>query len=53
MFGEHFKSYEHGLFWKMAMDLGKPHLAYRIKGLAHASIAKALSNEMKEELRHE
>ncbi len=49
MFQEEFKSYEHALFWKMATDLNKPHLATRIKDSVHAGVAKTLSNEMEEE----
>jgi ribA/ribD-fused uncharacterized protein len=42
----HFKSVEHGLFWKMAKDMGEDDLASQIKLSKHAGVAKALSKSI-------
>ena len=46
---EPFKSIEHALFWKMAIDLHKPTLAEQIRNAKHAGIAKRLSKEMSDD----
>ena len=55
MFGEviPFKSFEHALFWKMAMDHGKPSMAYFIKEAEHAGVAKTMSKVMPDAEREE
>ncbi len=49
---EPFRSLEHALFWKMAMDLKKPDLANSIKNAKHAGVAKSLSKNISETDRH-
>ncbi len=48
-----FKSWEHGFFWKMAIELGNPHLVANIKNATYAGVAKSLSKKMDEKDRHE
>ena len=45
---EPFKSIEHALFWKMAVDLGLDDLAEKIRNATHAGVVKSLSKEIEE-----
>ena len=52
MFGQEFKSFEHVLFWRMALGVEKPYLAFRIKDAKHAGVAKSMNHEMTDDERH-
>ena len=41
-----FKSVDHALFWRMALEKGKPDLARKIQEARHAGIAKRISKEI-------
>ena len=45
---EPFKSIEHALFWKMAVDFGLDDLAEKIRNATHAGVVKSLSKEIEE-----